>query len=144
MIFTDTVTVYNCYSESLPPFPPKVKYSRTVIRNVMWKDNVHVNTDSGGKNFIGQTVSVTIPLEAVTDKKYIRPADYAIVHKDKFWTLNIDKANPDVIVFGECTAEITDTYTISNLKKDCKTADVQAVSDSTDQGILPMWKIEGV
>jgi hypothetical protein len=142
MIFKDVITVYNCYSEGQPPFPPKLKYNRTVIHNVMWKDKTHVTSDNGGKSFIGQTVSVTIPLEAIIEdgKKYVPPRDYTT---DDCWTLNADKANPDIIAFGECP-EITDSYTVADLRKDYKTANIQAVSDSTNQGILPMWKVGGV
>jgi hypothetical protein len=141
----DVITVYNRCPIGLPPFPPKVGYKRTVIRNVMWKDRVHNNSDSGGKSYTDQTVSITIPLEADVDgnKKYISPADYS-KNPDGTWTLAIDRANPDIIACGECPAEITDIYTVTQLKKDYKTADIVAVSDSTNQRVLPQWKVSGV
>jgi hypothetical protein len=147
-LMIDTITLYNRYSIGLPPFPPKVGYKKTVIKNVMWKDTVHNNSDSAGKSYVDQTVSITIPLEAdiEADKKYITPADYAklAVDDNSRWTLNIDRANPDIIVLGECPAEIIESYTITQLKRDYKTTDIAAVSDSTNQNVLPQWKVSGV
>jgi hypothetical protein len=142
--YTDVITVYNLYSEGSPPFPPKIMYEKTVIRNVMWKNKTHVNSDNSGKNFICQTVSITIPLEAVMNKKFIPPVEYAAADKKKHWTLNVDKANPDIVVLGECDKEITDLYTMADLKRDYVTTSIHAVSDTTNQGILPMWKVSGV
>jgi hypothetical protein len=147
-LMIDTITLYNRYSIGLPPFPQKAGYKKTVIKNVMWKDKVHYTLDGNGKSFIVQTVSITIPAEAEIEdgKKYITPAGYAklAVDDNKYWTLNIDRANPDIMVLGECPAVITDSYTITQLKKDYKTTDIAAVSDSTNQDVLPQWKVQGI
>jgi hypothetical protein len=146
-LMTDTITVYNRFPVGLPPFPPRVRFDRTVIRNVMWKDTSKVSPDSTGKSFIDQIVEITIPLEAKieNDKKYIRPQDYARLPVDdnSHWTLNTDENNPDIVVFGDCPKEINDLYTITQLQRDYKTMIIKSVSDSTNQSILPMWKVTG-
>jgi hypothetical protein len=147
-LVVDTITIYNRFPVGLPPFPPRVRFDRTVIRNVMWKDATHNNPDSNGRSFIDQTVSITIPKEAKADgnKQYIDPVGYSRLPIDdtNHWTLNNDPSNPDVIVFGDCPKEINDLYTITQLQRDYKTMIIKSVSDSTNQGILPMWKVTGV
>lgn len=143
-IFQDVITLYNRYTKTptnwtggLPP-TSSVAYSATVIKNVMWKDNVHTNSAADGKSFIDKTVSVTIPFDEMeTDKPYAKPENFMAGTN---WTLNIG----DIIVFGECDKEITSTYTTDKLRSEFKTMEIQAVSDSTDQDILPQLKIEGV
>ena len=143
-LFQDTVTLYNRFSQGQPPFPPTVGYNRTVIKGVSWKDKINTNQASDGKSFIDQTVSITIPLEAECRKKYINPKEYIkLTDFDEHWTLNIDPANPDIITYGE-SPEIEGAYTIAQLRRDHKTVDIRAVSDSTEQNILPMWKVSGV
>ena len=107
----------------------------------MWVEKTIISSDNSGKSYTGQTISVTIPLEAESDKNYIRPNEYQAADKLLYWTLNSDKANPDYIVIGECLEEISSVYTITDLKKNYRTASVQDVSDSTHQGILPAWKV---
>jgi len=104
----------------------------------MWKDSVHTNSAADEKSFIDKTVSITIPLDEMeTDKSYAKPEEFIAGTN---WTLQLG----DMIVFGECDKEITTSYTADNLRKDFKTMEIKAISDSTDQDILPSWKIEGV
>jgi hypothetical protein len=144
-LFQDTICIFNRYTKAptnwtggIPP-SSTIAYQKTIIKNVMWKDNVHTNSSSDGKSFIDKTVSITIPLDEMeTDKVFVKPENF-VVDTGK-WTLQIG----DIIVFGECDKEITATYTMDNLRKDYKTAEIKAISDSTDQDILPCWKLEGV
>jgi len=143
-IFQDVITVMNKYTKAPTNFqgglPPTniIAYQKIVIKNVMWKDNVHTNSAADGKSFIDKTVSITIPLDEMeTDKPYAKPENFIAGAN---WTLNLG----DIIVYGECDKEITTTYTADNLRKDFKTMEIKAVSDSTDQSILPCWKLEGV
>jgi hypothetical protein len=113
----------------------------------MWKDKIHNNQASDGKPFISQTISLTIPAEAevLEGKTYISPQEYArLIDKAKHWTLTIVSTNPDIIIFGECDAEINELYSVTYLEKDYKTTRIIAGNDSTNQDILPMWKISGV
>jgi hypothetical protein len=145
-LMTDTVTVYN----RLPPavingIPQRAKYNRTVIKNVMWKDRTQHNADGNGITKINKTVSVTIPLEADTGgKRFVLPSEYPKFPAAEVWTLLVDQSNPDIIVKGECDKEVTDSYTVENLKKDYNAMAIQAVSDSHDQDVLPQWKIQGI
>jgi len=126
------------WSGGLPP-QNTIAYQATKIKNVMWKDNVHTAQVTDGKPFIGKSVSITIPLDEMeADKTYVKPEDF--VADTGKWTLNVG----DIIVFGECDKEITTTYTADNLRKDFKTMEIKAISDSTEQDVLPCWKIEGV
>ena len=144
-LFQDTITVMNKYTKAptnwaggLPP-TSSIAYQKTVIKNVMWKDNVHTNSNSDGKSFIDKTVNITIPSDEMeTDKTYVKPENFTGNAEE--WTLKTG----DIIVFGECDKEITASYTTDNLRKDFKTTEIKAISDSTDQDILPCWKIEGV
>jgi hypothetical protein len=144
-LFQDSISIFNRYTKAptnwqggIPP-SPSIAWEKVIIHKTMWKDNLHTNSSSDGKSFIDKTVSITIPLDEMeTDKKYVKPNDF-IADSGK-WTLNLG----DIIVFGECDKEITTTYTTDNLRKDFKTAEVRAISDSTEQDILPCWKIEGV
>jgi hypothetical protein len=94
---------------------------------------------------ISSSVSVTIEdgeSKIVGNKKYISSKEYnkTNVDIDNVWTLQIG----DVVVFGECPKEINPLYTIERLTNDYRHMIISAVSDSSDQGTLPMWKIEGV
>ena len=145
-LFQNTVTVYNRYTKNagswtggLPPVP-SIAYSHTVINKVMWKDNVHTNS-SDGKSFINKTVSITIPLDEMkTDKTFVKPEVFPSIAETNVWSLQVG----DIIVYGECDKDITPTYSISDLQKEYKTIKVEAVSDSTDQDVLPKWEINGV
>jgi len=150
-LYEDTITVYNRRFRAIlqPPFPPgagQVVWERTVISGVMWKDRTQTNSTSEGKAFIDQTVSITIPVEAdFGGKTYIDPAGFARLPQDDHahWTVRTDEANPDIIVNGE-GPEITALYTIDNLQRDHKHTKPRAVSDSSGQDVLPMWKVAGV
>jgi len=141
-IFQDSITIFNKYTEGsgnwtggLPP-TQTVKYSKVYIRNVMWKDKIFTSANEG-KPFINKTVSVTIPLDEMrADKKYAKPQDFTPDN----WTLQ----KGDFVVFGECDKEITSSYTTDNLRKDYKVMEIRAIDDSSEQGILPCWNIEGV
>jgi len=145
--FQNTITIFNKYTAGsgnwvggLPP-TQTIKYNKAYIKNVMWKDNVHTNSSNDGKSFIDKTVSITIPLDEMeTDKKYVKPEDFPSLAETGVWSLQIG----DIIVFGECDKDITTTYTKADLQKEFKTMEIRAVSDSTDQDILPKWEIDGV
>ena len=148
-LMKDTVTVYNRFVSNIPqgPFPSteSIRYGRTVITGCMWKDDVRINSTNDGKSLPGKTVSITIPLEADQGgKTYIRPDLYAkLPDNSNYWTIRTDDQYPDIIVLGEAL-EITTLYTVDQLKREFKYTNPREVSDSTEQDILPMWKIRGV
>jgi len=150
-LYEDTITVYNRRFRAIlqPPFSPgagQVAWDRTVIEGVMWKDRTQTNPTSEGKAFIDQTVSVTIPVEAEQGgKTYVDPAAYARLPQDdrSHWTVRIDETNPDIIVKG-AGPEITAFYTVNDLQREFKHTKPRAVSDTSKQDVLPMWKVAGV
>jgi hypothetical protein len=144
-LFQATICIFNRYTKiptnwqgGIPP-SNTVAWEKTKISNVMWKDNVHTNSNSDGKSFIDKTVSITIPLDEMeTDKTFVKPENF--VADTNVWTLKIG----DIIVFGECDKEISASYTTDKLRSEFKTMEIQAISDSTDQDTLPLWKLDGV
>jgi hypothetical protein len=149
-IFQDIVTVYNKYTKGLGNWtggmPPvsSVAWDRTIIRNVMWKDNIHNNQKADGSSFIDKTVSITIPedkMEVDGNKRFANQNEYISLPVDtaNVWTLQIG----DIIVWGECYREISTLYTITNLQRDYQAVEIKAISDSSEQDTLPMWHIEG-
>ena len=144
-LMSDTITVYNCRPVKIGA-AIKAQYSKTAITGAMWKENAG-RASSDGKQLMEKTVSITIPLEAdAQGKSYIAPLLYAALPPgdESHWTLNADGENPDIIVLGECPEEITDSYGIAQLKLGYRAADIKAVSDSTNQRVLPQWKVEAV
>jgi len=143
-LFTDTITIYNKHTTAgqftggLPPVE-KIAWSRTVIKNTMWKENVHYAADNG-KGFIEKTVSITIPLsEIITDKQYLKPSEFRN-DPENAWTVQIE----DIVVYGECDKEISDQYPITRLRSEYKSALIKQVADSSEQDVLPMWELECV
>ena len=144
-LFQDTISIFNRYTKTPTNWqggaPPSqsVAWEKVIIKNVMWKDKVLTTLSNDGKPFIGKTVSITIPLDEMeTNKTYVKPKDF--VADTGVWTLRLG----DIIVFGECDKEITSTYTADKLRSEFKTTEIRAISDSTNQSTLPMWKLEGV
>jgi hypothetical protein len=147
-LFQHSITIYNKYNKGLDNWtggmPPVTAWGRAIIYKVMWQDKAYTAL-SNEKAFINKTVSITILLkemEAEGGKRYVKPQEYAslLTGGECVWTLNIG----DIIVFGECDKEISDTYTVDNLQKEYKSIKIEAVADSTEQDILPKWEISGV
>jgi len=151
-IYRDTITVYNRRFGAIPQpgLPPggagAVSWQRTVIKGAMWKDSTQINGDSSGASFIDRTVSVTIPFGAdFGGRTYVEPSRYGGIPTDrigKHWTLNIDAANPDIVVLGE-GREIDAMYSVDNLRRDHRHMAPRAVRDTSRDSGLPMWKVTG-
>ena len=138
--FTETVTVYNHAVENRTEV-----WRRTVIRGVQWTGRRVNAFDSTGKSVFQQEISLTIPVDADTSgKQYAEPKAYNKAHdKSKLWTLD-PASGDDVIVYGECTAEISEAYTLSKLAKDYTMVTIMAVSDNTHRARLRTWKVSCV
>ena len=145
-LYNDSITIYNRYSVGLPPFPPRVRYDRTFIKNVHWEDETVTNPDSNGRPTISQTALVLIPADAdQSGKTYIGPNEFAKLSNDtdNYWTANADPSNPDFIVLGE-GREINDLYTVDNLRRDYKTIVIHAIANMLNSNILPHLEIRGL
>jgi hypothetical protein len=141
---SETITIYNKRAiGGVPPSPPTTRWDRTVIKGAQWEIQVKTNQDSQGKTTIDKVVQAIINKDADTgNKAYISPQDYAKLPADDLdhWTLG----QGDIIVHGECTAEVTSPYTITSLRNDYPSMEIRGVEDFTLVNILPHWEIYGV
>lgn len=135
-LFTDTVTLYNHYRDSTRTD----KWQRTVLRGVQYRDNQDAEaTETGLKLY--ESVSLTIPADVDAGKRhYLSPEAFAAsANRECYWTLNA-AGNQDVVVYGECPAEITEEYSLASLKKEYGFVTVKAVRDNTLRRLLKHWK----
>ncbi len=124
-MFNDTVTFYN-YNEDTE------SWRRTVITGCQWSAETVKTVSTDGKLNISKVVNITIPIEsAVMPEKYV---DYRLYNaqtvRDGLFTIN-PTTNMDVAVLGECEADITAEYTLSQLVREHIAATVSSVTDNT-------------
>lgn len=138
--FTETVTVYNHSVQNRAD-----TWRRTVIRGVQWTGKRRNAFYESGKSVFQEEISLTIPIDADTGgKSYATPPEYIKSQsKDRIWTLD-PSSGDDVVVYGECIAEITEEYTLENLMKDYQAVTIMAVSDNTRRARLKTWKVSCV
>lgn len=138
--FTETVTVYNHTVENRTEV-----WRRTVIRGVQWTGRRVNAFDSNGQSVFQQEISLTIPVDADTGgKQYADPKGYnKSADKSMLWTLD-PASGDDVIVYGECPAEISEDYTLGKLARDYIMVTIMAVSDNTRRARLRTWKVSCV
>lgn len=137
-VFNETITIYNHYIDKLTRVD---KWHRTVLTGCMWR---RTTTKTVGNNQIqiDDSVSVTIPYRS----GYLPPKEYAKLPNDEmvnYWTLDAN-SNLDIVVLGRIEVNLTDEYTITNVKKDYdNVATISAVSDNTRVNGLKHWKVSG-
>ena len=122
-LFGDVVTLYNHYDG---------KWYRTVLTGVQWTEKTTKTVDSDGKMHVNPEIGLTVPYRAgyVLKKEYV----------GRGFTFGLD--NLDVVVLGCCEAEITDDYTITDLKRDYESAaTIYTVSDNTLRPLLKHWSV---
>lgn len=136
LLFTDTITLYNRYREGRTD-----KWQRTVIHNTQYREKVEKSVDAQGLH-VAQTISLTIPVDAdAGGRHYLSPTLFTgSEHRENYWTL--DAAHGlDVIVLGECDAELSDAYTLDTLKAEHGYATLRAVTDNTVRTNGKHWKV---
>lgn len=124
-MFNDTVTFYN-YGEDTE------SWKRTVIKGCQWSAETVKTVSADGKLNISKVVNITILIErAVMPEKYV---DYRLYNaqtvRNGLFTIN-PTTNMDVAVLGECEADITAEYTLSQLIREHVAATVSSVTDNT-------------
>lgn len=139
-LFTDTMTVYNHITDS---DTGQESWQRTVVKGVQWQHNKTETTISKGVQTEKKVESITIDFQRTRRKeKYVNFLEFEkLEDKTGFWTLN-NRDGLDLVVCGDCKREITDTYRISDLKKDyqyCVT--VKSVSDNRNADYLKHIKV---
>ena len=123
LVFTNTVTLFNHY---------KGQWFKTVLTGVQWKDKITKTVDSNGKIVITPEVSLTVPVRA----GYVEPKAFT----GEGFTFNT--GNLDMIVLGEIADEITQDFTISQLRKKYDhAATIYGVADNTGRSMLRHWKV---
>lgn len=137
-MFNQTVTVINRYHDKSIK---KDIWNKTILEGCMWRTRTE-KTVSNNVIQADDYVSLTVPYRT----GYLPPKQYAKVGIDelkKFFTFDAE-SNLDIIVLGEVTQNITDEYTITNVKKDYDfVATISAVSDNTMVDGLRNWKVTG-
>lgn len=135
--FTDTITVYNRTIENKTPV-----WHRTVIRGVQWTQKARINSDATGKSVYSTETSITIPITADTGgSRYVNPREFTLAEDhSNIWTLNPETGD-DVIVNGICPWNISEVYTLEDLKKEYGYVSIQAVADNTARAHLKNWKV---
>lgn len=129
-LFTDIITIYNYFKAD-----GKDLWNRTVLPNVMWNTKKEKAVSADGKVTMTDTVEITIPFRS----GYTKPKQYDGVG----WTLNAAD-NMDVIVLGEVQDEMTEAFTITNLRKKYDdVVTVKSVGDNTNRNILKHWRVGG-
>jgi hypothetical protein len=136
--------VYNYRARRAEDGGVKREWGRTVIRGARWRESVERSRDANGVTVCRRVVSVTIPVDAAVDggKAYVEPEAYAALSGGGRWTL--DWQGNDVIVYGECPAEITEGGGAAALKKEFpRRCLIKAASDNTGAPFLKHWKAQG-
>lgn len=136
-MFTDTVTFYQYQKvEGVE------NWKRIVIKGCQWSSEVIKQISSDGKLTAEKAVNITIPTQtAVMPEKYMDYRVYATQKPtDGFFTIN-PTTNMDVAVLGECEAEISKDYTLSQLIREHIAATVSAVTDNTGRARLKNIKV---
>lgn len=137
MLFTDTITVYNHYKED-----GKDKYIRHILKGVQWSHNKVQTNISGGAMTETKVESITIDFSRnYGNALYVNPVSFKkMSYKDSCWTLD-SKSGQDILVLG-IGSEISDDYTIKNLKADHQYYGVVAeVSDNRNRDLLKTIKV---
>ncbi len=137
-MFNDTVTIINHYLDTVTRLD---RWNKTVLKDCMWQKKI-TKSVVDGKIQIDDSVSLTIPYRG----GYLSPKQYAKIPNDQkinYWTLN-SVSNLDIVVLGEVKEELTENYTITNVKKDYdEVATISGVSDNTRVDYLKHWKVDG-
>jgi len=122
MLFGDTVTLYNHHEG---------KWHKTVLAGVQWTEKATKTVDPDGKIHVVPEIGVTVPHRA----GYRPPKEYA----GEGFTFGL--GNLDVVVLGSCPEEITEHYTITNLRRDYAAATIYAAQDNTLRPLLKHWQV---
>lgn len=125
-MFNDTVTVYQ-YERT----DEGESWKRTKIKGCMWSERLVKAVGSDGIISMEKVVNITIPSTAKAEREYINYMLYASqMAQDGLFTLN-PTTNMDIVVLGECGAEITSEYTLSELMSEHISATISSVKDNT-------------
>ena len=139
-LFKDTMTVYNHIKDV---DTGKETWQRTIVKGIQWRHNKTETTVSNGVQTEKKVESITIEFQRTRRaKQYVDFLTFEkLEDKTNYWTLN-SRDGLDVLVYGVSANEITDTYRLSDLKRDfqyCVT--VKAVSDNRNAEHLKNIKV---
>ncbi len=136
-LFTDKMTVYNHYIDS----EGNDKWVRTVVEHIQWNDGKTLVANDNGILTATATKRITIDFSSGLQKNFLSVPEFERTERPiGSWTLNT-KDELDVLICGECPAEITDEYTISNLIKEYGAVTIKAVTDNRNRRLLQHIKV---
>jgi len=127
MIFNNVVTLYNHYIHN-----DSDVWKRTVLAGVQWTEKNIKAIGTDGKLSVVPEITITIPERA----GYIESASF----EGSGFTFGLD--NLDVVTLGICEKEITDEFSITDLRRERpNTATIYAVADNTKAQRLKHWQV---
>ncbi len=134
VLFGDTITLYNRYRVN-----HEDRWQRSVIRGVQFRTKTDKTVDGSGLH-LAESASLTIPVNADADGRHYLPPHLFATSENRaaYWTLDAEH-NLDVIVNGECTKELSETYTLDHLSKEHRYVTIKGVSDNTVRPRLKHW-----
>jgi hypothetical protein len=112
-----------------------------VLHGVQYRAKVEKAVDGTGLH-LAQSVSVTIPVNTDAGGRHYLPPHLfeGSDNRVAFWTLDVAH-NLDVLVPGECMAELGATCTLDQLKAQQAYVTVKGVTDNTARPRLKHWKV---
>ena len=128
MLFTDTITIYNCVKTAQGE-----TWHRSVLDHVMVTIATEKIIASNGTLTHKPVISVTIPKRS----GYVDAKEY----NGEGWTAGLD--NLDIITLDKCDTEITANFSITQLKKSRpNTWTIKSIEDNSMRTFLPHWVIK--
>lgn len=137
-MFNEKMTVYHHMEAD-----GKEIWQRTVVNHIMWRHGRKQTENVNGVLTSTTVESVTVNFERGRNAEYLSPALFERCEdKSAHWTLDAD-SNMDILVLGECEAEISDAYAVSRLLKDHKgnCGTVKSVTDNRNAPLLQHIKV---
>ena len=100
MLFTDTMTVFNCIGEET--------YKRTIVKGVQWTHNKVEVTTAGTTQTERRVESITVDFgRDYGNPVYVDPITYGnLTDKEGFYTFNSSEGK-DYVVLGICNEDLT-------------------------------------
>lgn len=130
MIFTDTVTIYNHFTEN-----GEDRWKRTVLNMCHWNCETLKTVQPDGKVHISDVVSLTI----LDRQGYAHKKDW--IKNREGWTVD-PECNKDIVVLGVCEKELSREYRLKDFKREVPNVmTVAGLADNTNRDRLKHWRV---
>lgn len=132
-----SLTVYN---KRYDPIGRRNVYYRTVITDIMWMKGAFSRSLANNERLADVKATIYITLEKVAGS-YLTPAEWQALETDEERSAKFTLQNGDWILKGEAAEELTNIFTVTNLKNLYEVLEVKDV-DSKDYGPLPLQHLK--